>query len=171
MTHPHLLFADDCKAVGQVASNSHHLLLQPDLDVFCTWSCTWKCPLNFYKYRVLQFYSSSSNHSKNTYLIHITPIECTSQHRDLGVIFSDDLSWTPHLYLLSFPKHSMFCSSYVPRSISVSHSPNTKCILYLTLVRSQIAYCSHIWRPHIIDHFRNELFMRLCTDRVTFASR
>ena len=89
----------------------------------------------------LNFHASPSN---NAYLINNTPIECTSQHRDLGVIFSDNPSWTFHLNFVISKAFKVL--SFLCHSISVFHSPKTKLILYLTHVRSQIAYCSHIWR-------------------------
>ena len=38
----------------------------------------------------------------------------------------------------------------IRRSFSGSHHPGTKKILYITLINSQLAYCSQIWRPHFL---------------------
>ena len=38
----------------------------------------------------------------------------------------------------------------IRRSFSTGHSPQTKKILYLSLVYSQLTYCSQIWRPHLL---------------------
>ena len=41
------------------------------------------------------------------------------------------------------------------RRCSRSHSPTVKKTLYLSLVRSQVTYCSTIWRPHFTKDILN----------------
>ena len=41
------------------------------------------------------------------------------------------------------------------RCFSKFHSPILKKTLYLTLVRSQITYCSAIWRPYLVKDIQN----------------
>ena len=40
--------------------------------------------------------------------------------------------------------------NHIQLSFSTGHSPQTKKILYLSLVCSQLTYCSQIWRHHLL---------------------
>ena len=59
-------------------------------------------------------------------------------------------SWSPRAH------HDMILAKaykqlgLICRTFSSSMSIRAKKILYLTLVRSQVTYCSQIWRPHLI---------------------
>ena len=70
-------------------------------------------------------------------------------HRDLGIIMSTYLSWREHMknilsraYKLSilFDIHLALVTVLKPRRL----------ILYLSLVHSQLTYCSQIWYPHLL---------------------
>ena len=40
--------------------------------------------------------------------------------------------------------------SLIRRLFSAGHTPQTKRLLYLSLVHSQLTYCSQIWHPHLL---------------------
>ena len=64
---------------------------------------------------------------------------------DLRIIFSQDMSWDHHYkYMLSK------ALGLLHRTFSKQHLPKVKRKLYLSLVRSQLMYCSTIWRPYFI---------------------
>ena len=69
-------------------------------------------------------------------------------YRDLGIIMSHDLSWKNHHdFILS--KAYRFLG-LLRRTFSTVHCNQAKKILYLSLVRSQLMYCSPIWRPQFL---------------------
>ena len=75
-------------------------------------------------------------------------VQRLDQHRDLGVFLSTDLSWTAHY-------EKICCNAYrslylIRRSFSSALPVNLKRDLYLALVRSQLIYCSQVWRPKLI---------------------
>ena len=74
------------------------------------------------------------------------PIATTELHKDLGVIMSNNLSWAEH------SSRAYKLLGLVRRSLSRSHHPNIKKILYISLIRSQLTYCSQVWRPHLLKH-------------------
>ena len=75
-----------------------------------------------------------------------------SQHRDLGVVMSHDLSWTGHLSLIV--KQAYKKLGLLRRSFSATTSTSAKKSLYLSLVRSQLVYCSQVWRPHLVKDIK-----------------
>ena len=52
----------------------------------------------------------------------------------------------------------------IRRTFSMTHYPLAKAKLYITLVRSQLTYCTQLWRPHLIkDIFNIERVQRHAT--------
>ena len=61
---------------------------------------------------------------------------------------SSYLSWREHMKnILSRAYKTLNLIRY---SFTSGHSPQTKKILYLPLVHSQLRYCSQIWHPHLL---------------------
>ena len=56
----------------------------------------------------------------------------------------------------SFPNHKISLQKLglLRRSFSAATSTSTKKSLYLSLVRSQLVYCSQVWRPHLVKDFK-----------------
>ena len=75
----------------------------------------------------------------------ITTAECV---KDLGVLVTQDLSWDSHYKLISGKAYKML--GLIRRSFSVSCLIPARRKLYISLVRSQLLYCSQIWRPSLI---------------------
>ena len=66
-------------------------------------------------------------------------------HKDLEVTLSDNLEWkTDHDVILSKAYKTL---GLVRRTFSSSISPLNKVKLYVSLIRSQLMYCSPIWHP------------------------
>ena len=73
-------------------------------------------------------------------------------HPDLGVAVSSDLQWKSH-YLFILPK-SYKILGLLRRVFSSVNCVRAKKVLYLSLVRSKLLYCSPIWRPHLLSDVR-----------------
>jgi len=71
-----------------------------------------------------------------------------SVHKDLGIVMSDDLSWNQH-YKKIIPKAYRMLG-LLRHCFSQFQSVFAKRILYLSLVRSQVMYCSIVWRSSLI---------------------
>ena len=97
-----LLFADDCKALTQISSPLDCALLQQDIGSLYTWGINQNylstsqnvksCIFNF------QQTSSSILLTLSTIAVYIN---YASQHCDLGIIFSDNLSWSHPLEIIT----------------------------------------------------------------------
>ena len=70
-------------------------------------------------------------------------ISTKATHKDLGLIASADLSWSIHYQYLA-------SRAYRTLTFKSANSIKAKRMLYLTLIRTQLLYCSQVWRPHLI---------------------
>lgn len=75
----------------------------------------------------------------------LTPTDFT---RDLGITISSDLSWSNHYKSITSKAYRSL--NLIRRTFGHSPSITARKKLYISLVRSQITYCSPLWRPHLI---------------------
>ena len=142
------MLADDTKCLKPIVSPHDTILLQHDLNLLSAWSHRWHLPFNATKCTILHFFSSNSPILTPNYYLNSTPIPSSDHHRDLGVIFSTDLSWSNHYTHITTAAYKLL--GLLRRSFSNSNSISTKKLLYISLVKSRIMYASPIWRPHQI---------------------
>ena len=88
--------------------------------------------------------------SLTTYYINNQPIKSSDSYKDLGIIVTSNLSWSEHI-------KSIWSKAYrslhlIQRSIS-STSTHTRLCLYISLVCSNLSYCSQLWRPSLKKDF------------------
>jgi len=158
------LFADDTKCLQLIQSIPADMLhLQEDLDLLSSWSHDWKLCFNEIKCLLLQIHNRLSNstveaqpsvasvttpHYVQHYTINATPITWCEQHKDLGVVVTSNLQWDSHIALISSKAYKKL--GLLRRSFSSAVHINAKRSLYLLLIRSQLVYCSQIWRPYLL---------------------
>ena len=146
-----LLFADDTKCLKQINEMEDCSALQQDLHNLTLWSDSWNLPFNESKCILLRFSSRPIDPSlKQTYYVNNCPVATKTHHKDLGIIMSTDLSWRNHYdYLLSKAYKTL---GLLRRTLARSMSIHTKKVLYYSLIRSMLTYCSPIWHPqHLKD--------------------
>ena len=61
---------------------------------------------------------------------------------------TSNLSWSLHYDLISSKAYRAL--HLIRRTISIQSETSTKKSIYITLVRSQVTYCSQVWRPNLI---------------------
>ena len=100
---------------------------------------------------VLMFVSSptQTQYIHTPYFINNLSIPFSNFHKDLGVIMSSDLTWNDHFRFITAKAYKFL--SIIRRTFTIN-SISTKRQLYISLVRSQLTYCSIIWRPHLSKH-------------------
>ena len=103
---------------------------------------------NISKSCLLRFHNRTTTTTSSNYTVNDTSITSLDHCRDLGVIFSTDLSWTKHYNAITAKAYQSlglirrtFCP-FIPTSI--------KKLLFISLVKSKLTYCSPVWRPHLI---------------------
>ena len=143
-----LLFADDVKCSLPISSQFDCFLLQNDLDVLTVWSKYWNLCFNESKCSLVRFGFQKSSSSSHIYSINSCVIQNDSQHKDLGIIVSSDLSWTNHIRYIAAKAYKIL--ALLRRSFHNCNSVHSKKLLYISLVRSQLIYGSQVWRPHLL---------------------
>jgi hypothetical protein len=138
------MYADDSKIFRSVQSSADCESLQDDLASLGEWCQSWCMELNHDKCQVVSF-----TNKRTTLLFpyslggHV--LERVREVVDLGVSFSSDLSFNPHLdqacnkasRMLGFMKRS--CRNF---------SAGTFRRMYVALVRPLLEYACPVWSPH-----------------------
>ena len=143
-------FADDTKLLITWYTPEDSNLFQLDLQELATWNNRWHLLLNISKCCHLHFHFSNTTHSTVTY--HINGDALSTNHdniKDLGIMFSTDLHWDVHYSKIVSKAYKIF---YLLRRTFTTSSLIARKRLYLMMVRSQLTYCSPLWRPHLIKH-------------------
>ena len=127
--------------------------LQSDLDSLLNWSILNSLPFNLSKFVHMSFKSKIIT----SYHIEETTITCCSSHRDLGILFSDNLSWDLHYQqILAKACKSLGLIRCTFKSHGCIHSRK---LLYISLVRSKLLFCSLVWKPYLLKYI--QMFERL----------
>ena len=141
------MFADDTKLAKEVTSLEDCAELQMSLESLRDWSAKWKLDFNISKCCSLQF-SSRSKLIPSNYSMNDVPLPEKNHMKDLGVTICDDLTWSDH--------HNDICAKayrqlgLLKRTFGRSSSAQALKVLYFTLVRSKLTYCSQLWRPQLV---------------------
>ena len=149
-----LLFADDTKCVKRNNHCEDSYALQQDLHNLASWSEYWNLHFNESKCVLLRFSSSPVISSfAQTYFINNCSVALRESRKDLGIVMSHDLSWNKHYdYLLSKAYRTL---GLLCRTFSNTMSIHAKKVLYISLVRSRLSYCSPIWRPRLLKDIKS----------------
>lgn len=155
-----IMFADDSQCLMRIRTPQDSLSLQSDLNSMELWCADWSMSFNAKKCALLRFGPETS---PPVYTILNDPIPlCTSQ-KDLGVLITNNLSWSPHITTVlakAYRSLNLIKRTLPPNCCNIS----LKRVLYLTLVRCHLVYCSPIWRPHLVqDSKRLESLQRRAT--------
>ena len=142
------LFADDTKCCTKILSSSDSSGLQEDLNLINDWSSLSGLTFNLSKSCLLRFYNRTTSTIDATYHLGQAVIPYQDHCKDLGIIFCSDLSWSKHYNHISAKAYRQL--GLIRRTFSTSISVRAKKLIFLSLVRSQLTYCSQIWRPHLI---------------------
>ena len=138
------LFADDAKLSKNIVVPTDQLCLQEDLNQLFSWGINNDLRFSIPKCIHLSFNSKFTT----TYTIDGCPLPHPNSHRDLGLQLSSDMSWSKHYESITAKAYKYL--GLLRRVFSNCYSIRARKLLYLTLVRSQLTYCSQLWNPYLI---------------------
>ncbi|KAJ8712619.1 hypothetical protein PYW07_005461 [Mythimna separata] len=143
------MYADDLKFSRVIESDEDIDLLQSDVDSLVQWCSENGMELNVKKCYHVKF-TRKKIMTASIYHVGSDVIQEVSQVRDLGVNFDSQLTFVPHVE--SIIKKASKMLGFVIRNITGFRRSSTKILLYNSIVRSVLEYCSTIWRPHYATH-------------------
>ena len=165
-------FAGDTRISIAVRSEKDVKLLQRDLENVIQWSDRNNMALHKDKFEYMchkfnkQHFLIELPFMNECYQYHVSntvTLEPVYQLRDLGVLVSNDLSWSPHIRAIA--NKARLKASWV---LSVFHTRSTTIMLtlYKSMVRSLVEYCCPLWHPSKISDIQE-----LESVQKTFISR
>ena len=144
-----LCFADDLKCYLAISSPEDCLKLQSDLARLNRWCEINAMDLNIAKCNAISF-TRKLNKTDFQYSIKGTFLSQVASIRDLGVIMDSTLSFVNHIDTIVSKALGML--GFIKRNTSDFKSINAIRLLYCTLVRPLLEYCSSVWSPHYACH-------------------
>lgn len=146
-------FADDTKLTQGISGENCHRLLQGDLWNVIAWSMLNNMQLHEDKFEVVNYTLNTSNIiSQLPFTASLKQYDTTGGHtieptsvvRDLGVLLSDDCSWSPHIHrMVTGAKQT---ASWV-LSVFQNRSELLMVTLFKSMVRCKLEYCCPVWNP------------------------
>lgn len=139
------MYADDLKFVKIVESDRDARNLQSDLNRLILWCKSNGMLLNAKKCYHVKF-TRKTQALSHAYYVDSHEISEVENVKDLGVTFDKKMTFVPHLD--NVIKRSSKMLGFMLRNSKGFRDNRTKILLYNSLVRSIIEYCSVVWRPH-----------------------
>ena len=136
------LFADDLKSSKKILSRQSCIELQSDIDSMYKWSQLWQMDFNVIKCYIISF-TRSKNHILFDYTMNGVPLQRVDEIRDLGVIITSSLSWNNHID--NIISKAARISGLIKRTLGWHASSQTNYIMYCSLVRPLLEYCTVVW--------------------------
>ena len=125
------LFADNTAIYLAISSEGESITLQNDLHILEKWEQRWDMSFNPSKCQILHI-TRAKCPIQTKYILHDTVLQTVPSTKYLGVTISDDLSWSPHIDLIT--KKANQTLGFLKRNIEV-HNQDLKSTAYKTLVR------------------------------------
>lgn len=142
-----LMFADDVKLFQKIKSFQDCLKLQADLIKLNEW-----CTKNKLKLNISKCFSISFSRRNDIRILHYdyrinnSVIQQAHTIKDLGVLFDEKLSFSPHVN--SIITRAFKALGFITRSLQKFSKIETYKRLYYTYVRSILEYASPVWNPY-----------------------
>ena len=166
-------FADDTRVSKQIGGYEDCLLLQEDLYRILEWSRNNNMKLHEQKFELLNHLHSSKN-SWSELPFYSTTLQYkvssedvlypVDEVRDLGVLVTDDLTWSRHIGNMVSKAKSTLSWMF---SVFKTRDRTIMTTLYKSLVRSLLEYCCPLWNPsRVVDIQLIEGVQRTFTSRV-----
>ena len=143
------LFADDSKLYRTLSSPTSSASLQHDLCNIIRWTTNNQMELNAVKCKAMRI-SRKRTPTQTQYVINENIVEQAPIIKDLGVLITNNLSWSKHIESIVSSANKTL--GLVKRICKVVKNTNTRKILYCALVRPKLEYACSVWSPYTIKH-------------------
>ena len=163
------LFADDTRILRAVDDEEDVEKLQADLDQIYSWQDSNNMEFNSKKFEVMRY---GRNQILKESTVYLTPkyediIEEKETLRDLGIIMSNDASFSNHVDFVCSKVRQK--SGWVLRTFRNRQSWFLK-LMWKFLVQPHVDYCSQLYFPHLSSQMQKKTCSR-CSQRSFLKSR
>ena len=138
------LFADDCLIYREINTFDDHNTLQEDLKSLEEWAEEWG--MNFNATKCYTMSIGLGKLSSKFYSLNSTILKSVPTNPYLGILFTDDLTWSNHISSCSKKANSSL--GFIRRNLKHCPKPCRK-NAYLALVRPILEYGAAVWDPHL----------------------
>ena len=167
-------FADDTRVSISVKTEQDVSKLQEDLYSVISWSERNNMALHKDKFEyICHRYNKNDSLSELPFTCELFQYSVSNekllqpvhQLRDLGVLISSDLSWSPHIRAIADKARKK--AAWV-LSVFYTRTPEVMLTLYKSMVRSLLEYCSPLWNPTKISDIQElESVQKAFTARIS----
>uniref|UniRef100_A0A2S2Q917 RNA-directed DNA polymerase from mobile element jockey n=1 Tax=Sipha flava TaxID=143950 RepID=A0A2S2Q917_9HEMI len=142
-----LMFADDLKLFRKIESEADCLALQNELDSISLWFSTLGLQFNTNKCKAMSF-TRRRLAIDYSYTINGSVIDRVTSNNDLGVLFTADLNFRPHID--SICCRALKSLGFVMRTMNEFKLSGSLKTVYCSLDRSMLEYASVLWDPFVV---------------------
>lgn len=162
----HLMYADDMKLFVKAKDKNDFVRLQNDLNFMENWCQMNQLTLNTDKCHHIQFTNRLSP-LQAVYHINNTALTKVSQMNDLGVVYDSKLRFDGHITNITNKAFKML--GFILRFSKDFRNVDCIKMLYNTLVRPHLEYCTTAWSPFYIGSMHKiERIQRSFTKQTVF---
>ena len=145
------LYADDTKIWRHILTPHDHEILQRDIDALNNWAILNKMKFHPEKCKILSINNFNYNLLQELpfylypYELNGTVLDYTNEEKDLGVLTTSEFTCKAHQDYVIKKATTQF--NLLRRTCHFVKNIKKRRTLYLTLIRSLINHCSHVWKP------------------------
>ena len=139
------LFADDAKIFREIVTPQDHNILQEDLNKLHDWTNNSLLKFNANKCAMMTLSRHSDTTTDRTYTLDDATLKRTNCEKDLGVTTDCNLTFDQHIRDKVKKANSII--GLIRRTYTYLDAP-TFLLLYKSLVRPHLEYCTPVWKPH-----------------------
>ena len=143
-----IIYADDIALYQIIHSPSDFILVQQDINSICAWVDENSLLLNTLKGCYLLFSRKPTpTFPSSPLLVNNTVLHMAKEFKYLGVTFSSDASWTPHINTICLKSRKLVGMLF--RKFYCHTDSHSLLKLYLSTVRPHLEYASSVWDPYL----------------------
>jgi len=146
------MYADDVKLCLSYNNIESGFCLQSDINRFQEWCQYNLLNLNYLKCNVITFYRGTP-----TYSLQNMSLDRIHSVNDLGVLLDTKLKFDSHI--TSIVNKAMSVLGFIKRWSKELKDPYTTKLLFTSLVRPNLKYCSSVWSINRIESVQKQFLL------------
>jgi hypothetical protein len=135
---------EDPKVYRQIYNHEDSITLQEDLDNLAAWEKMWGMQFHPEKCNSLSV-TRSQTPFHTSYILKCHTLESVTTAKYLGITISKDMNWDTHINNITAKANKII--GFLRRNLPIQKT-ESKTLVYKSMVRSNLEYCTSVWSPH-----------------------